>query len=210
MKTLEEFFKNRVLFTANSHQPVPTFFSENIYNPEDYSLDFLKEKTKSICYYLYSAFDMVFFNVEIYLQEVGNGGINFEEIEDCIDITIQSKKIITIGHALFFYECFLWKIDYCFKKEKKIFCHKIPTKPFRIMIIPTYSSLNSDNEEENKVKQINTNKSFKSNECVICLTNPPNVLFSNCGHICICIECDKRFRCLSSLQNENYIKRMIE
>ena len=39
METLEEFFKNRALFTANSRQPVPTFFSENIYNPEDYRLD---------------------------------------------------------------------------------------------------------------------------------------------------------------------------
>ena len=37
----------------------------------------------------------------------------------------------------------------------------------------------------------NGNKSFKEDECVICLTNPPNVLFCNCGHIAICTECDK-------------------
>ena len=61
METLEEFFKNRALFTSNLNQPLPTFFSENIYNPEDYSLDFLKEKTKSMCYYLYSALGMLFF-----------------------------------------------------------------------------------------------------------------------------------------------------
>ena len=180
METLEEFFKNRALFTANSCQLVPTFFSENIYNPEDYSLDFLKEKTKSICYYLYRAFGLGFFDVKIYLEEVENDEINFEEIEDVIDITIQSKKIITMEHTSFFYEWFLWKIDHCFKKEKKIFCHKIPTKPFRIMIIPTYRSLNSDNEEEIEVKQSNTKKTFKLDECIICLTNPPNVLFCNC------------------------------
>ena len=40
-------------------------------------------------------------------------------------------------------------------------------------------------------KQINTTKSFKSDGCLICLTNPPNVLFCNCGHIPICEECDK-------------------
>ena len=28
METLEESFKNRVLFTANSSQPLPKFFSE--------------------------------------------------------------------------------------------------------------------------------------------------------------------------------------
>ena len=43
-------------------------------------------------------------------------------------------------------------------------------------------------EEEGK---INKEKTFKEDECVICLTNPPNVLFCNCGHIAICVECDK-------------------
>ena len=37
---------------------------------------------------------------------------------------------------------------------------------------------------------INVGKMFKSDECVICLTNPSNVLFCNCGHIAICTECD--------------------
>ena len=32
-------------------------------------------------------------------------------------------------------------------------------------------------------------KKIKSVECVICLTNPPNVLFSQCGHICVCNKC---------------------
>ena len=38
---------------------------------------------------------------------------------------------------------------------------------------------------------INSLQSFKSNECVICLTNPPNVLFCNCGHLCLCLECER-------------------
>ena len=38
---------------------------------------------------------------------------------------------------------------------------------------------------------INASLSFKSNEYVICLTNPPNVLFCNCGHLCLCSECDR-------------------
>ena len=37
---------------------------------------------------------------------------------------------------------------------------------------------------------INTEQTFKSNECVICISNPPNV-FCNRGHIPICEECDK-------------------
>ena len=43
-------------------------------------------------------------------------------------------------------------------------------------------------EEENI---INSPRCFKSVECVVCLTNPPNVLFCNCGHICLCSECEK-------------------
>ena len=39
---------------------------------------------------------------------------------------------------------------------------------------------------------INSSKSFKFNECVICLTNPPNVLFCNCGHQCLCSECNRK------------------
>ena len=44
----------------------------------------------------------------------------------------------------------------------------------------------------NEPKIINVSQSFKSNECVICLTNPPNVLFCNCGHLCLCLECERK------------------
>ena len=71
----------------------------------------------------------------------------------------------------------------------------------------------SGEEEESEEEEpiINADKSFKSDECVICLTSLPNVLFCNCGHIAICVECDKA----KSLKNcpicktENAIKRTI-
>ena len=46
-------------------------------------------------------------------------------------------------------------------------------------------------EEEQRERIINASECFKSEECVICYTNPPNVLFCNCGHICFCSECEK-------------------
>ena len=54
-----------------------------------------------------------------------------------------------------------------------------------------------DSEEEpeyiqNETPIINSSLSFKSDECVICLTNPPNVLFCNCGHLCLCSECERK------------------
>ena len=38
---------------------------------------------------------------------------------------------------------------------------------------------------------LNENKTFKTEECQICLENPTSVLFCVCGHICICKYCFK-------------------
>ena len=40
-------------------------------------------------------------------------------------------------------------------------------------------------------KVINLFKIFKSDECIICLTNKPNIIFCNCGHLCYCVKCYK-------------------
>ena len=40
-------------------------------------------------------------------------------------------------------------------------------------------------------KVINLFKIFKSEECIICITNQPNVLFCNCGHVSYCLNCYK-------------------
>ena len=42
-----------------------------------------------------------------------------------------------------------------------------------------------------KPKIINLFKIFKSDECVICMDNKPNILFCNCGHLCECEGCYK-------------------
>ena len=59
-------------------------------------------------------------------------------------------------------------------------------------------------------KTINTELTFKLDECVICLTNPPSVLFCNCGHISICAECDqvKSLNVCPICKFENTIKRI--
>ena len=68
-----------------------------------------------------------------------------------------------------------------------------------------------EEEEEERNKQINTDEIFKSDECVICLTDLPNVLFCNCGHIPICVECDKTksLKDCPICKTENTIKRML-
>ena len=71
------------------------------------------------------------------------------------------------------------------------------------------NSQQSDSDDKNI---INLSQTFKTDECVICLTNPPHVLYCNCGHLCICKECDK-IKTLSSCpvcKTENKILRLIE
>ena len=51
--------------------------------------------------------------------------------------------------------------------------------------------INDVEEAMNENKIINSTQTFYSKECVICLTNPPQVLFCNCGHLCYCSECEK-------------------
>ena len=74
--------------------------------------------------------------------------------------------------------------------------------------IPRILSVNSDSED----KQTNTGKSFKSGECVICLTKPPNVLFCNCGHVVLCVECNKvkSLNACPVCKTKSTIKRTIE
>ena len=63
-----------------------------------------------------------------------------------------------------------------------------------------------------KPKIINLFKIFKSDECIICMVNKPNILFCNCGHLC---ECDKCYKIKTPstcpiCKMDNEIIRMLE
>ena len=65
----------------------------------------------------------------------------------------------------------------------------------------------------NNKKIINVEKTFKEDKCVICLTNPPNILFCNCGHQVLCEECSKTGESLEKCpicKTENTNLRIIE
>ena len=44
---------------------------------------------------------------------------------------------------------------------------------------------------DDEPKPLKALKSFRTDTCIICLTEPPNVLFTDCRHICICLECEE-------------------
>ena len=65
--------------------------------------------------------------------------------------------------------------------------------PFRVEITLDRHRENIDEHYPSEDEAININeiKTYKINECVICLENKANVLFCNCGHICVCEKCTK-------------------
>ena len=69
-----------------------------------------------------------------------------------------------------------------------------------------------DEPTPEKPKVINLFKIFKSDECIICMVNKPNILFCNCGHLCECVGCYK-LKTLSTClicKTDNEIIRMLE
>ena len=71
----------------------------------------------------------------------------------------------------------------------------------------------SSNPKTKSKEIVNEEKIFKEDKCVICLTNPSNILFCNCGHICVCEECSKTGESLEKCpicKNENTNIRIIE
>ena len=116
-------------------------------------------------------------------------------------------------HTLFLLFLFEHNINYLsylnreVDKYEKCRIRKVPFVPFNVRVefnIGVKTNLNK--------KPINSIQTFKFDECVICLTNQPIILFCNCGHIPICTECYK-LKSLSvcpACKTENEIIRMLE
>ena len=74
-----------------------------------------------------------------------------------------------------------------------------------------YSDSDDNDDEEKEELPIDDSKTFKLEQCVICLEKEPKVLFCNCGHIYICKEClVKKLDNCPVCKKENTILRIIE
>ena len=71
-------------------------------------------------------------------------------------------------------------------------------QPFKILVMTSFFRFNSsdpyflelENDEESEPLK-SLEKTFKLDQCVICLDRKPDVLFIKCNHICVCKDCDK-------------------
>ena len=74
--------------------------------------------------------------------------------------------------------------------ENNTYTDKIFKKPFQIHIDVNVEYFPEEEEEEEE-KPITVIKSFREDKCVVCLMNEPKVLFYDCMHYCVCLECEE-------------------
>ena len=200
----------------------------------------MREKTKAYLTYLISliesnvlnirekaiwgSMDIYFYTIDLYVPH-GNGCMHIIGIHE----SELNNKFFTI---------FNQKFNRC----KENFTTFVPLKPFKFEIVVNFivfhngniaSDINvltslfentridssifdlnfvdRDSESENETV-INTSQIFKSENCVICLSTKPNILFCNCGHLCLCVECNgvKNLKKCPVCKTENMILRIIE
>ena len=203
---LEEFYKERVNFTFEKDILRDEYedyidklltYETNVFYPETFNLGFVKRIIPFI----------------FYLNSLYGCNLNDNIIINGFNTEIFFNDDPFTKHTLFLLFLFEHNINYLSYLNREVGIYekcrirKVPFVPFNVRVefnIGVKTNLNK--------KPINSIQTFKFDECVICLTNQPIILFCNCGHIPICTECYK----LKSLsvcpvcKTQNEIIRMLE
>ena len=204
---LEDFYKERMkfnIYTIDIIQANPRiniydyrtniFFKTHITFTEDkFLMGEFYNHLKPIIFYAFSYTIRRKFINENFILTKDNSRINYN-YEYNNELYIKDLEIILTTHYDFYnedYDFYFWVLAELEQNNE---------------LLLSYESTN----EETKI--INPSKIFKSEECIICLTNQPIILFCNCGHIPICTECYK-LKSLSACpicKTQNDIIRMLE
>ena len=204
---LEEFYKQRIKFNIYRIDIIQATLSINIYGnvgniffkthitfTEDRFLmnEFYKHLKPIICYAYSYTIRRKFIN-ENFILTKSNSRINYN-YEYNNELYIKDLEIILTTYYDFYNEDYDFYFEVLAELEQNN------------ELLVSHEPINEE------VKIINPSKIFKSEECIICLTNQPDVLFCNCGHIPICSECSKmkKFTECPVCKTKNEIVRIIE
>ena len=187
-KLLEEFYKQRIQFNISKieiNQADPDIsiysymndihFRTHIKFKEDNFLmsDLYKNLKPIISYALSYTKLRKFYNNDFILTEDNTIiNYNYEYINN--ELYVKDLEVILKTHYDFYdvdYDLYFSVLAELEQNNELIVSHTEP--------IP----------EDTKI--INLFKIFKSDECIICLTTKPNIIFCNCGHLCYCVKCYK-------------------
>ena len=184
-KFLEEFYKERVNFTFEKDILRDKYegyidklltYETNVFYPETFNLGFVKRIIPFI----------------FYLNSLYGCNLNDDIIINGFYTEIFFNNDPFTKHTLFTLFLFEHNINYLSYLNQSVDIYekckirKVPFVPFNVRVEFNIGVKNNLNK-----KPINSIQTFKSEECVICLTNQPIILFCNCGHLCLCVECSK-------------------
>ena len=213
---LEEFYKQRIKFNIHLIDIMQTNTRINIYENTTYIffktfVSFTRDKflicnflkhLKPIIFYAYSyTIQRKHIKDDFILKEF-NSAINFNYESVNNELYIKNLKIVLTTYYDFShedYDFYFWALAELEENNELIVLHIEPIAE-------------DEKETDEEPKIINPSKIFKSDECIICMVNKPNILFCNCGHISICTECYK-LKSLSACpicKTENEIIRTLE
>ena len=213
---LEEFYKQRIKFNIHSIDIMQTNTRINIYDNRTNIffktfISFTGDKflicnffkhLKPIIFYAYSyTIQRKHIKDDFILKEFSNA-INFycESVNN--ELYIKNLKIVLTTYYDFFhedYDFYFWALAELEQNNELIVLHIEPIAE-------------DEKETDEEPRIINPFKIFKSDECIICMVNKPNILFCNCGHLCYCTECYK-LKSLSACpicKTQNEIIRTLE
>ena len=216
-KILEEFYKERIKFNIDNINIMQLDRVINIYENRTHIyfktfVSFKKNKfliydffkhIKPIIFYAYSYTSQRKHIKDDFILKQLPSLIFFDYETDNNEYYIKDLKIILNTYYDFSdmdYDFYFYTISELENNDELIISHTEPTP---------------EDEEEpppEVPKIINLFKIFKSDECIICMVDKPNILFCNCGHLC---ECDKCYKIKTPsicpiCKTDNEIIRMLE
>ena len=199
---LEDFFKKKINFkeVTDSH----VFYSVKIFTYNENIRDFIRISIKGFLLYLDS------------LCRIDGYRLNFVDLLGKETIRLQYfhmlrfkySPILRLEESVVGTNDFLDQLDNEIYNAQKEDSRLWSVEPFNIVIsIGRQNITRADNKKVIKIDKI-----FKMEECVICLSTKPNVLFCGCGHLCICNECNKikKLNVCPACRAKNKILRIIE
>ena len=205
---LEEFYKKRMKFKISKIEIIQVDPDISIYGymsdihfkthitfiEDKFLISEFYDHLKPIIYYAYSYTIRKKFINENFILTEDNSIINYNYEYDNNELYIKNLEVILKTHYDFYNEDYAFYFEVLAELEQNN------------ELLVSHEPINEE------VKIINPSKIFKSEECIICLTNQPIILFCNCGHIPICTECYK-LKSLSACpicKTQNDIIRMLE
>ena len=216
MDNIRNLFKHNIFFTTSLQyhlhmesgaiHTTGLYETDVIHNPERYGImDYhdIKRKIKPFLYYLTSSYKCL-------SREYNNIYANNADIKVGVFLRNSYKYAILDKFWVYNFEreqdLNLYTFDEFVRRDEPVL-----NEPFKIHVYvkweyisnetnePNESESEDEEDEEEEIKNeseedttpVAISESLHSDQCVVCLSKKPELLFVNCLHRCVCLKCKK-------------------